>query len=280
LELKSVDNGSELACLQSVVQNGKTANVREAKYATACIAGAALLVTGLSALGAAGGASAAGGVSGVGPSPNFGDVMFWFQSIAMDGMLSIQYPSVYRSFSDNFQWSTGLFSWDGMQHSIDSFRGSTGGNTTTMSIEYLLNNSTLVYDKQLASNATTGSNSGQPKMRRNLDYAMELIRREVLVNGTNLDGTKATPPPQGNNKVMRYVEGIQAKVETLQIPSANTFMTVLLAFCCVIAGVAVCILLAKLLLEFWALFGSFPKTWHSFRKRYWMFLMTTIVRIV
>lgn len=79
---------------------------------------------------------------------------------------------------------------------------------------------------------------------------------------------------------MRYVHGVQAEVETLKIPSANTFMTVLEIFCIAIAAVAVCILLFKVILEVWALFATFPKGLTGFRKRYWSFLATTIVRIV
>ncbi|KAF8536002.1 hypothetical protein BDD12DRAFT_749931 [Trichophaea hybrida] len=272
LQLKSKDNGTELACLTSVVKNGKTASVTEAKYLTASIAAAALLLSGLSALGSGAGASAAGA------SPNFAEVMFWFQGIACDGMLSLSYPSVYRSFTDNFQWSTGLVTWDGMQKSIDGFREKTGGNTTHMSIEYLQNNMTLVYDKFLA-NGTASTLT-----RRGLDDYMlrGIFEREInaSINGTKADGTTVAPQTGEQGKVMTYVKGIQAKVETLMIPSANTFMTVLLIFCIVIAGVAVCILLFKVILEFWALFASFPKSLTGFRKRYWGFLLSTIVRII
>ena len=275
LELKAKDSGQQLACLTSVVRNGKTASVPEAKYVTAGIAAAALLLSGLGALGAGGGASAAGS------SPNFGEVMFWFQSIATDGMMSLSYPSVYRSFTDNFQWSTGLVSWDGMQQSIDQFRASTGGNLTKMSIEYLVNNETLVYDKFL-SNGTSSDNS--PNVRRAVDYTLgEIFARAEInasLNGTKADGSAGNATTAGGGKVMTYVNGIQAKVETLLIPSANTFMTVLLIFCIIIAAVAVCILLFKVILEVWALFASFPKALTGFRKRYWTFLMSTIVRIV
>lgn len=274
LELKAKDGGQQLACLTSVVRNGKTASVPEAKYVTAGIAAAALLLSGLGALGAGGGASAAG------TSPNFGEVMFWFQSIATDGMLSLSYPSVYRSFTDNFQWSTGLVSWDGMQQSIDQFRASTGGNLNGMSINYL-KNTTLVYDKFLSNGTASDYNN---KVRRALDYTLgEIFARAEInasINGTKADGTTGNATHAGEGKVMTYVNGIQAKVETLLIPSANTFMTVLLIFCIVIAAVAVCILLFKVILEVWALFASFPKGLTGFRKRYWTFLMSTIVRIV
>lgn len=261
MTLISKGSGDHLACLKSVVDNGKSTSIAAAKYATAGVAAAALVLSSFSALGASSGTS----TSAAGASPNFGDVMFWFQSIAMDGMLSVSYPSVYRSFTDNFQWSTGLLTWEGMQSSIDSFRSSTGGNTTEMSIYYLMNNVTLVYDSSLSESAAANTSV----VRRGLDYGFGTIFPR-----DNEDDDSS------NNKVLTYVNGVKAKVETLKIPSANTFMTVLLIFCIVLASVAVSILLFKVILEIWALFGSFPKSLTGFRKRYWMFLLTTIVRIV
>jgi len=267
LELKSPDDNSDLACLTSVVQNGKTTDVAGAKYAAAGIAAAALVLSSISALGAGGGASAAGA------SPNFGEVMMWFQGIAMDGMLSVNYPSVYRSFTNNFQWSTGLIFWQGMQHSIDEFRAKTGGNLTDMTVGFLMNNATLIFDQS----AATGSNTTKSnKMRRALDSVLGEIYARGDLNSTANANANAT----SDSKVMRFVHGIQAKAEMLMIPDTNTFMTVLLWFAIVIAAIAVLILLFKVILEVWALFGSFPKGLTGFRKRYWTFLITTIVRLV
>lgn len=268
LRLLEKDNNSELACLSSVVDNGKTASVPQAKYVTAVMAAGALVVTGVSA--------AASG--GAGPSPGFVEVMFWFQGIAMDGMLSIGYPKVYRAFTDNFAWSTGLISWEGMQRSIDGFRKSTGGHLEGMSMDYLLN-STLIYtadvEEAAASNSTKTRRSAIPELGELFERDIEIPN--VSVNGSNAD---ADSGEKQESSEMRFVEGIQAKAEELKIPSANTFMTVLLIFCIVLASIAVAILLFKVILEVWALFGSFPKGLTGFRKRYWSFLLTTVVRIV
>ena len=56
--------------------------------------------------------------------------------------------------------------------------------------------------------------------------------------------------------------------------------TVLLIFAIVIAAITVGILLFKVILETWALFGSFPKRLTSFRKRYWHTLSKTIVNLI
>lgn len=269
LRLLQKDDNTELACLSSVVDNGKTASVPQAKYVTAVMAAGALVVTGVSA--------AASG--GAGPSPGFVEVMFWFQGIAMDGMLSIGYPKVYRSFTDNFAWSTGLISWEGMQRSIDGFRKSTGGHLEGMSMDYLLN-STLVYTADVEEAAEKNSTS---KFRRSaIPELGELFERDIEVPNVSINGSNADADSgeKQTSSEMRFVEGIQAKAEELKIPSANTFMTVLLIFCIVLASIAVLILLFKVILEAWALFGTFPKALTGFRKRYWNFLLTTVVRIV
>ena len=54
----------------------------------------------------------------------------------------------------------------------------------------------------------------------------------------------------------------------------------LLVFAIVIAAITVGILLFKVILETWALFGSFPKRLTSFRKRYWYTLAKTIVNLI
>jgi hypothetical protein len=57
-------------------------------------------------------------------------------------------------------------------------------------------------------------------------------------------------------------------------------MTVLLIVAIVIAAIAVGILLLKVILEIWALFGSFPKALTGFRKHYWGTMARTIVQLI
>lgn len=274
LELTALDGGQDLACIESDVTNGKTVESPAVSYIAVGVAGAALVLTSISAVGSAG---TAGGQA---PSPNFGDVVGWFQSIAMNGMLSAQYPPIYRSFSKNFAFSGGLIPWNAMQTSIDNFRRATGGNLTQDSVQYL-QNASLVY--------ATGSlsNSGSVS-RRAIGFLFEshLVSRDTstIINGTQ-SGTGAAAATtdgtsSGSSKVTHIVHGIQGYVEQLTIPQANTFMTVLLIFAIVIAAIAVSILLLKVILETWALFGSFPKKLINFRKRYWGLLARTITNLI
>ena len=269
MELKSLDGGQPLACIQSAVNNGKTAEVPAVSYIAAGIAAAALLLTGLSALGSAGSAG------GHPPSPNFGDIIGWFQSITQNGMLTVSYPPVYRSFSKNFAFSGGLIPWNSMQSSIDNFRKATGGNLTEDSVEYL-RNATLVYSNGSKSNSSALS-------KRALELwigSPALYTRDSIT--TSVNGTQAgnSTDPSSDSKVTHIVHGIQGYVEQLTIPQANTFLTVLLIFAIVLAAIAVGILLFKVILETWALFGSFPKKLTGFRKRYWGLLGRTITNLI
>ncbi|CAG8976230.1 hypothetical protein HYALB_00011994 [Hymenoscyphus albidus] len=262
LELKAKESQKNVACLTSVVSNGKTVNVPAVSYVAAGIAGAALALTGASAIGAAAAGAHAGGAGTA--SPSFTEVFTVFQGFAMNGMMSVNYPPVYRSFSKNFAFSTGIIPWRSFQTSIDSFRNVTGGNLTQDSVAFL-DNATLVY--------SGSSNSSTPK--RSLDL-MSLMARDSLSTSTNAstDATSTT------STIEAQVSGIKAYANQLSVPSANTFMTVLLIVACVIAAIAVGILFFKVILETWALFGSFPKGLTGFRKHYWGSMGRAIVQLI
>jgi hypothetical protein len=256
LQLKAADGDQELACITSQVNNGKSLSVPSAKYVAAGIAGAALAVSGLSALAGAGQAGAPT------TSPTFIEVMGWFQSMALNGMMTAQAPSVYQSFSKNFAFSTGLIPWQGMQESIDSFRNRTGGNLTEDSVAFL-KHATVVRTE-----------NGHNVTKRGLEPILLWARDEL---NASINGTEAAPE---DSKIMVYAHGMQAYVNELSIPNGNTFMTVLLIVAIVFAAVTVGILLFKVILETWALFGNFPRRLTSFRKQYWWVLARTITNLV
>lgn len=257
--LKGKD-GQEVACIQSSVSNGKTVEVPAVSYVAAAIAAAAL------ALSLASAAMGAGHPGATHSSPGFSEVMFWFQGMAMNGMHSVPYPTIYRSFTKNFAFSTGLIPWSGLQTSIDSFRQHTGGNLTQDNYQYL-ENATLVFSDGSASSTTTDV------ARRGL-----LLLRDIVTNVNGSSSSNSTT--SGSSKESHLVSGIQAYVEQLTIPQANTFMTVLLIFAIVVGAIVVGILLLKVILEVWALFGSFPKTLTTFRKEYWRVMFQTITNLI
>jgi hypothetical protein len=280
LELRALGSNKSVACIQSQVSNGKTASVPAVSYVAVGVAGAALVVTGMSAMGAAfaGGSAAVGGSSAGGGagtiSPSFTEVFGWFQGMAMNGMLSVNYPPIYRSFTKNFGFSTGLFPWTQLQVSIDSFRASTGGNLTNNSVEFL-RNATLVFPD----GTTQAGGSGLFKAKRAFEALSILAARQIetSVNGT----TTTTDSPTGTTTgIQTAVSGIGAFVQQFSVPQANTFMTVLLIAAIAIVSIAVGILLVKVILEFWALFGNFPKALTGFREHYWGSIARAITTLI
>jgi hypothetical protein len=180
LTLNSQDGSERIACVETSVSNGKTTNTPAASYAAVGIAGASLAITAVSAI--AGVGSAAGLAFGHAPgagamSPSFFDVVGWMQTMAFNGMLSVNYPSVYRSFTQNFGFTSGIVSWDVMQNAIDSFRASTGGNLTGNSYEYL-KSSTVVYQSDLSSNVKRDLGS---------TFIRHFVARDIIanINGTS-----------------------------------------------------------------------------------------------
>lgn len=193
-------------------------------------------------------------------------------------MMSVEYPKVYQSFSNNFAFSTGLVQWEGMQRTIDNFRASTGGNLTQNSYEYL-KNSTLVF-----TGGANSSTAGTLK-KRAIEGAFLFMRDGTSVtvgDETANIGEDAgdAPDSEPETKNQKYVKDIQAYVEQLTIPSPNTFMTLLLCFAIVVAAIIVLILLFKLILELWSMMKPLPASMESWRKRYWWRLAKAITNLI
>ncbi|ROT36920.1 TRP-domain-containing protein [Sodiomyces alkalinus F11] len=270
LKLNSKEDGGEsVACIQSRVTNGKTTDLAVVSYVACGVAGLALIATGVSALGAvlSGGGAAAGGGT---PSPSFTETVGWFQGMAMNGMLSVNYPPVYRSFTKNFAFSTGLLPWSQLQQGIDDFRGATGGDLTKDSFE-LLRKTTLVFPDE----STSQSSEGFMGAKRALQDFSVLLARQIETSVGGEGGGSG-----GSDDLTKTVEGIQAYVEQLSVPQSNTFMTVLLIVAIVVAAIVVSILLVKVVLEFWALFGSFPQSLAGFREHYWGSIARAITSLI
>lgn len=261
-------DGSEAACITSTVTNGKSVELGAVTAVAGVIAAGALVASAASA-------AMAGGKPGVAQSsPGFFEVMWWFQGIAMDGMYTVNYPGIYRSFTKNFGFSTGLIPWGAMQTSIDNFRSSTGGNTTVNSYAHL-KNSTLHFD-----DGTTSTPSGS--FRRLAIRALDtMIPRQIDGITTSINDTSSGGSSSGNSyEDSEIVQGIQAYVTQLTIPDTNAFMTILLVFAVVLAAIVVGILLFKVILEAWSLFGKYPKSLVTFRKEYWRILAQTITGLI
>lgn len=260
-----------------------------------------LTVTGAEGTSGAGGAGGGGAAAASGPGtnvaaggfhpPGFSEFFSVMQGIAISGMYSLNYPSAYRSFTQNVGWSTGIITWAGMQTSIDKFRNQTGGNLTMSSYERL-QKTTLVYrdndnanTTDISSSISSANSTAQAKFKRLVDIYSRQVNfangnSSSSSNSTNTSGDAAAAGDDDSNKYVELVTGIRAYVEKLSVPSTNTFMTLLIWFA-IIVGICIAgILAVKLILEVWSLKGNRKNKFEGFRKRYHLFLASTLVRLV
>ena len=243
LELKRLDDGTNVGCVVADLSNGKSIDSVAITYIAAGIVGAALLISAAtSVLSALSGASGGPGEQ-VQSSPSFTTMVGWFQGIATTGMASVTYPALYQSFTERFAFSTGLVTWEGMQRSIDSFRAKTGGNVTASSVD------TLKQSTSSALNSTT-----------------KLLIRQTTQTPINPEITKTL--------------GISKYVEDNGITQENAFMTIFLITMIIILTIIVFLLLFKAILEAWAVFGNFPASLTGFRKHYWGSIFRTVVMLI
>ncbi|KAL7925172.1 TRP domain-containing protein [Trichoderma austrokoningii] len=256
MKLDRLSDKSMVACISADVTNGKTMSVPAVSYVAAGIAGVSLVASGMTAIGSAMSGSAAGsGVGVAGLSPSFTDVAGWFQGMAMNGMLSVNYPPVYRSFAKNFAFSVGLMPWNGLLTNIDNFRANTGGNLTEDSVAYLRN-------------ITRALESGNQTSSSDASVLARLVRRD------SDDDVSIT------GHVTQTISGIKNFAESLSVPKSDVFMTALLIVAIVIAAIVTCILLVKVILEVWSLYGKFPESLIGFRNHYWRSIARTITSLI
>lgn len=117
LTLIEVGTGDVKACVQATLSNGWTTNVPAVEWATIAI----VLLALFSAL------WQSRKPESIAPHRLI-DVIYLFQAIAASGLLDLNYPIVYRSFTFNFRWALGFFLPPSVQTSIDDMRNRTGGH--------------------------------------------------------------------------------------------------------------------------------------------------------
>lgn len=268
LEFRSNIDSSIVGCIESQVTNLKSINNPAVTYIAAGIAAGALVLGGVSAAGATAGAgsSATGGVATI--SPTFGEVMGTFHGFALNGMMSVQLPQVYRSFSKNFAFSLGIIPWTEMQLGIDNFRALTGGDLSKDSVE-LLQKTTLVFPD----GSISGGNSSLSK-RSFDDFAHLALRQIDTQSNSTIDNASM------ESTIRSAVSGIQGFVNSLAVPKSNTFMTVLEIVAIAIAVIIVGILLVKVILEAWAVYGRLPESLSDYRKHYWGSITRAITSLI
>lgn len=119
------ETGESVACVEADISNGKTVDLIGVKWATAIIAGLALVSSAI--------------VSGLGHSntashiaSNSLSLFAYFQAQAIVGLTGVHLPPIVQAWTQDFQWSMGIINVGFMQDILTWYQRATGGTPSTI----------------------------------------------------------------------------------------------------------------------------------------------------
>ncbi|KKA31251.1 hypothetical protein TD95_002739 [Thielaviopsis punctulata] len=125
IKVNMTATGQQVACVEADISNGKTVNLIGVKWATASVAGLALISAGI--------------MSGLGHSntaahvaSNAMSLFGYFQAQAMIGLTAVRMPPIVRSWTQDFQWSMGVINLGFMQKIFTWYQRATGGTPSSL----------------------------------------------------------------------------------------------------------------------------------------------------
>ncbi|KAK5987260.1 Flavin carrier protein 2 [Cladobotryum mycophilum] len=125
IHVNLTSNGQSVACVEADISNGKTVNLIGVKWATAIIAGLALMASAI--VNGLGNANTAAHVAA-----NSLSLFGYFQAQAILGLTGVPLPPIVQSWTQDFQWSMGIIKVRFMQDIFTWYQRSTGGKPSTI----------------------------------------------------------------------------------------------------------------------------------------------------
>ncbi|CAM1500683.1 Fc.00g098450.m01.CDS01 [Cosmosporella sp. VM-42] len=219
--------GESVACVEANVSNGKTVDLLGVKWATAIIAGLALVSSAV--------------VSGLGHSntashvaANSLSLFAYFQAQAILGLTSVRLPPIVSSWTQDFQWSMGIIRVSFMQDIFTWYQRATGGTPSTL-FDSLTTVSVQV-EKRSLQVAEVGLNMFKRGLAIMPRAVTDLVSRDNIQTGSG----------------SYIVYGIQRVAFHAKIESTNLFMTGLTFFCVFVVVTVLCVCTFKGLCELFA----------------------------
>ncbi|KYK60286.1 calcium- spray protein [Drechmeria coniospora] len=210
--------GQSVACLEADISNGKTVNLLGVKWATAIIAGLALVSSAV--------------VNGLGHSnaaahlaANSLSLFGYFQAQAIVGLTAVHLPPIVQAWTLDFQWSMGIIRVEFMQDIFTWYQRATGGtpshifdSLTTVSVQVAKRSVEIA-----ARSLEYAGNAGLSLFNRGL----AMMPRAAVATATKL--VKRGNITTGSGAYIVY--GIQRVAFQTRIETTNLFMTGLTFFC-------------------------------------------------
>ncbi|KAI0409519.1 hypothetical protein F4802DRAFT_147905 [Xylaria palmicola] len=221
--------GQSVACLEANVSNGQTVDLIGVKWASAIVAGLALVSSAI--LSGLGHSNAASHVAATTLA-----LTGYFQSQAIVGLVGIPLPPVVQSWTQDFQWSLGIVNVGFLQNIFTWYQRSTGG--TAARIIDTLNTVSVQVQKRSAPLVTPSINLFK---RAEAIIPHSLSNHVVgLAKRTNVKTNYGT----------YIVYGIQRVAFRADIETSNLFLTGIVSFYVVMVFAAITVALFKGVCEF------------------------------
>ena len=212
--IKNNVTGVSEACVEAQLSNGKTVDQKGVGWATAVIAGLALLASAVT--------------SGLGHSntaahvaANALSLFGFFQAQAIIGMTAVPLPPIVASWTQNFQWSLGIIRVDFLESVCTWYQRATGGTPSTL-LSTLNTESVEVQKRSL-------------EVGRSIMHAARALAKRVNNSPSSTASAAKVVIVSGIKRV-----GFRAKIET-----TNIFLTGIIFFMIFVFLTAVCVMLFK-----------------------------------
>jgi hypothetical protein len=125
IHVNLTETGESLACVEATISNGKTVDLLGVKWATAIIAGLALVSSAV--ISGLGHTNAAAHVAA-----NSLSLFGYFQGQAIIGLTGVRLPPIVQAWTQDFQWSMGIIHLDWMQDIFTWYQRATGGKAANI----------------------------------------------------------------------------------------------------------------------------------------------------
>ena len=254
--INDTDTNATVACVEAELSNGKTVDQKAVGWATAVIAGLALLASAVT--------------SGLGHSntaahvaANALSLFGFFQAQAIIGMTSVSLPPIVASWTQNFQWSMGIIKVGFLEDICTWYQRATGGTPSTL-LSNLNSASVQVQKRSLEVSRALLGRAHDQLAKRNIG---------ILARSNSQDQSAAA-----KTVIVAGIErvGFRAKIEL-----SNIFLTGLIFFMIFVAFTALCVALFKGFCELAARAGWFKgDKFEEFRNGWRIVLKGILFRLV
>ncbi|KAM0511497.1 hypothetical protein ACHAPE_009852 [Trichoderma viride] len=205
VRINLTSTGQSIACVEADISNGKTVNLVGVKWATAVIAGLALVSSAI--------------INGLGHSntaahvaANSLSLFGYFQSQAIAGLTGVRLPPIVSAWTEDFQWSMGIIRVGFIQTIATWYQRATGGTPST--IFDSLSTVSVEIQKRSLQVARVGLYLAKRTVERLPTTGLTLFKRGNITNGSG----------------SYVVFGIQRVAFEAGIETTNLFLTGLIFF--------------------------------------------------